>query len=99
MKNSTNNANPTPTATAKFTVHTLSLDNRKNLTMTGTEKVESSTSTLIVVTTCQGRIEITGNELKINRFDNQSGEIAISGNVNAVNYTAQKQPLLKRIFK
>lgn len=84
---------------AKFTSHAVSLTDRKKATITGVGKVESSNATEIVLVTCLGRLVITGTELKIERFDMTVGDVALTGNVDCIKYAAQKQPLLKRIFK
>jgi len=83
----------------KFTSHAFNMTDRKKAALTGVNKVESSNAAEIVLTTCLGRLIVTGSELKIDRFDVSVGELALSGNIDAVKYAAQKQPFIKRIFK
>ncbi len=83
----------------KFTSHSFNMTDRKKAVLTGVNKVDSSNASEIVLTTCLGRITITGSELKIDRFDVAVGDLSLTGNIDAVKYVAAKQPILKRIFK
>lgn len=83
----------------KFTSHSVNMIDRKKATLTGIAKVESSNATELVLFSCLGRLLITGSELKIERYDVAVGELALTGNVDCIKYTAAKQPFLKRIFK
>ncbi len=83
----------------KFTSHAFNMTDRKKATLTGVGKVESSNATEIALVTCLGRLVVTGSELKIERFDVAVGDLALTGNIDCIKYTAAKQPLLKRIFK
>lgn len=83
----------------KFTSHSITVTDRKKLSMTGVSKVDGATETEISLTTCLGRLIITGSELKIAKFDDADGNLSITGNVDALKYTGAKVPLLKRIFK
>ncbi|MDE7464131.1 MAG: YabP/YqfC family sporulation protein [Clostridiales bacterium] len=83
----------------KFTSHALAMTDRKKATLTGVAKVESSNSGEIALVSCLGRLVITGSDLKIERFDVASGDLALTGNVDCIKYTAAKQSLIKRIFK
>ncbi len=86
-------------STVKFTSHAIALTDRKKATLTGVGKVESSNATEIVLITCLGRLVITGAELKIERFDMTVGDVAVTGNIDALKYAVAKPPLIKRIFK
>ncbi|MCH5162176.1 MAG: YabP/YqfC family sporulation protein [Clostridiales bacterium] len=83
----------------KFTSHSIAVTDRKKATLTGVVRVESSNATEIILVSCLGRLVISGSELKIERFDEASGDLALSGNIDGIKYTAAKQSLLKRIFK
>lgn len=83
----------------RFTSHKLTMTDRKSASLSGVCKVESSNATEIAIVTCLGRMVITGTELKIDRFDTAVGDMSFTGNIDSIKYTAQKQPLLKRIFK
>lgn len=83
----------------KFTSHSLTMTDRQKANMTGVSKVDSAEPREIVLTTCLGRLVITGADLKIVKFDDNDGNLALSGSIDGIKYTAAKQSLLKRIFK
>ena len=86
-------------ANGKFASHSLSMTDRKKLSLTGVNKVESSNAAEVVMTTALGRLTVTGSDLKIDKFDVGDGNLTIAGNVDSIKYATAKQPLLKRIFK
>ena len=61
--------------------------------------MESSNPGEVVVTSCMGRLCITGTELKIDKFDINDGNTVITGNISGFKYAQAKQSLLKRIFR
>ncbi len=75
------------------------MTDRKKASLTGVTKVDGMTDTQIDVTTCLGRLIITGSELKISKFDVDDGNLALTGNIDAIKYAQAKQSLIKRIFK
>lgn len=83
----------------KFTSHSVNMTDRKKASLTGVSKVESSNATELVLTTCLGRLIITGSDLQIVKYDDGDGNLSLTGNVDAIKYAQAKQPLLKRIFK
>lgn len=83
----------------KFTSHSATVTDRKKLAMTGVAKVDGATDGEIVLTTALGRLVVTGSELKIAKFDDTDGNLTLGGNIDAIKYTANKLPLVKRIFK
>lgn len=87
------------TNATKFTSHSVTMTDRKKATMTGVGKVDSSDANEISLTTCMGRLVITGTELKIVKFDDTDGNLALTGNIDCIKYTGAKQSLIKRIFK
>ena len=85
--------------TSKFTSHSVTMTDRKKASMTGVTKVDGAGDNEISLTTCLGRLIVSGTELKIVKFDEQDGDLTISGNIDGLKYAQQKAPLLKRIFK
>ncbi len=75
------------------------MTDRKKASLSGVKKVDSSNATELILTTALGRLEIRGNELKIVKFDESSGDLSLTGNIDSIKYTGAKQPLIKRIFK
>lgn len=79
--------------------HSLTLADRKKLSLTGVTKVDGMTDAQIDLTTVMGRLVISGSELKITKFDVDDGNLSLTGNVDAIKYAAPKQSFIKRIFK
>ena len=79
--------------------HSFEVKDRKSCTMTGIEKIISSSQSGILLTSSCGGMEISGKELKILEFNAESGALSFEGTVDGIKYTAAKVPLLKRIFK
>lgn len=92
MKSNTSN-------TQKFTSHSFNMTDRAKASLTGVTKVDCSNETEISLTTCMGRLIISGRELKIVKFDDSDGNLTLCGNIDSVKYAQAKVPLLKRIFK
>jgi len=84
----------------KVLIHKLNLTDRKNLNITGVEKVISSNPTCIFVKLSNTDLEIHGSELCINGFIENN--IEINGIIDNLKYTKtnkQKDNIFKRIFK
>ncbi len=84
---------------SKFTSHTVNMTDRNKANVTGISKVDSANAAEIVLTSCMGRLVITGSDLKITKFDETGGELSFTGNVDGIKYAQAKQSLIKRIFK
>jgi len=78
--------------------HSLSLDNRNKGLITGVSRVISANETGLSLDTSQGGLTISGNDLKINRYDMDSGALSFEGTVNNIKYSAAKVSFLKRMF-
>lgn len=77
----------------------ITIENRKKGMVTGVSKVVSSCETALDLVTAEGGLSITGTELKINKYDIDSGVLVFEGTVNKLQYTAAKTSLLKKMFK
>ncbi len=80
-------------------LHSISLESRKKCSLLGVIKVLSYGEEELRLSTSDGKLAITGKNLKIESFDEQSGSLSLSGEIDAIKYSVQKPPLLKRIFK
>lgn len=86
-------------------VHNLILENRKKLSVSGIEEVESFNEEEIILRTAQhGVMVIKGLELHINKLNVDSGDVSITGEVVAMDYvdesTKAKGPgLLTRLLR
>ncbi len=79
--------------------HSISIVNRENASLCGVEKVISSCDTLITLSTSVGTLSILGTNLKIVKFSVEEGTLNYEGVTNTIKYSANKAPLIKRIFK
>ena len=79
--------------------HALTIDCRNKGSLTGVEEVLSYGDDELCLFTSEGRLTVTGKELKIVKFNTEDGSLNFTGKVNAFKYEEKKPPLLKRIFK
>ena len=69
------------------TIHNLILENRKKLSVSGVEEVESFNEDEIILRTLHhGVLVIKGTELHINRLNVDSGDVNIVGTVTDMDY-------------
>ena len=66
--------------------HTLVLDGRRKLTITGAEDVNGFNEETVSVKTTAGTLIIKGSALHIDRLDLETGDVALEGNVNSLQY-------------
>ncbi|MDV3429470.1 MAG: sporulation protein YabP [Bacillota bacterium] len=82
---------------------TLTLINRKKLSMSGILEVVSFKDIEIVLKTSLGEMVIKGEDLKMNKLDVQNGDIVIIGEINSLLYTGRdssdKESILRKLFK
>ncbi len=74
-------------ATAVSTPHVLSLSERRVLSMTGVQDVDSFDETVIIAYTEQGELTIRGNGLHINRLNIETGDLSLEGRIDSLTYT------------
>lgn len=79
--------------------HSLTLENRLKCAMTGIKEVLSYSPGEIALSSDGGRLTVTGENLKITKYNERDGSLAFTGKVSAIRYDAKKVPVLKRIFK
>ncbi len=86
----------------KTRTHRLSLEDRKQLNMTGITKVISIEPELVMLVSELGKIKITGKDMQATNLDMDKGILDISGNISCICYIGDKQNgqfSLKRMFK
>lgn len=66
--------------------HKLTLNERKELTLTGATEVVSFDDTTVVLRTVLGTLEIQGQELKLRNLSIDGGQVAVSGHITALLY-------------
>lgn len=66
--------------------HKLTLNERKQLTMTGVSDVVSFDENAVVLHTALGTLLVQGDGLQLKNLSPDGGQVAISGNVAALSY-------------
>ena len=70
--------------------HSLILDNRKKLSLTGVEDVSGFNEETVSLKTTAGDLIVKGSGLHISRLDLDTGDVEIEGVINLLNYTDSK---------
>ena len=73
-----------------LTPHSLILDNRKKLSLTGVEDVSGFNEETVSLKTTAGGLIVKGSGLHIGRLDLDTGDVEIEGVINLLNYTDSK---------
>ena len=81
--------------------HTLMLDSRGKLVLTGAEDVSGFNEETVSVLTAWGRLIIKGERLHIDKLNLESGDVSIDGKINAMLYIGNdsSRSKLSRLFK
>ena len=81
--------------------HKLSLNERKNLTMTGVTEVVSFDDTAVILRTALGTLVVQGRDLQLKTLSLDGGQVAVDGNISALNYEESKPAgsLFGRLFR
>ena len=66
--------------------HKLTLNERKNLTMTGVNEVVSFDENMIALRTGLGLLTVQGQELKLKTLSLEGGQVAVEGQISALVY-------------
>ena len=84
--------------------HGISIDERKNIIVTGVKKIESFDNEEFLMETTMGYIMLKGEGLEIIKLDTYQGNVSIKGKVNSLSYmeTAKKEKedsMFSKLFK
>ncbi len=82
--------------------HNIIIEDRKTLTATSVNEVDSFDEENIVAYTSTGELTISGNALHILKFCADTGELAVEGNINSISYsdnTKVSGGLFSKIFR
>ena len=74
--------------------HKLTLQERKNLTMTGVAEVISFDESLVVLNTSLGVLTVQGQELKLKTLSLEGGQVAVDGQISALIYEQPRESSL-----
>lgn len=82
--------------------HNIILENRKKLVVSGVTEVLSFEEDSVELKTVKGNLSIRGEELKMESYLSEVGDLSINGNVYAlvyINDDSKKQGFISRLFK
>ncbi len=80
--------------------HKLSLNGRKNLTLTGVSEVISFDDTTVALKTGMGLLTVHGQGLQLKNLSLDGGQVAVDGTVSALIYEEAKPAGgLRRLFR
>ena len=71
--------------------HKLTLNERKNLTMTGVTEVLSFDETAVVLKTSPGLLTVQGQSLKLKTLSLEGGQVAVDGHISALVYEEPRE--------
>ncbi len=80
--------------------HKLTLNERRQLSMTGVAEVVSFDDTAVVLRTQLGTLNIHGKDLQLKTLSLEGGQVAVDGTVSALIYEEPRQPggWMRRLF-
>lgn len=82
-------------------MESISIEDRKKITLMGATKVVSSTNSQAVVEVGGSNIVISGNNIEVTKLDLENKEVMFSGEIVGVKYIhkTEKTNIIKRLFK
>lgn len=85
----------------KIKNHSIMLDNRSKLAITGAEDVSGFNEETISVITTSGKLIIKGENLHIDKLNLDTGDVSVDGKINAMQYLGNDNQGSKfsKIFK
>lgn len=81
--------------------HRLTMDDRRNLWMTGVEEVVSFDEETVDIRTVKGLLSVRGQSLKVDKLEKTTGELTVSGQVTSLEYeeAGERSGFWSRLFK
>lgn len=80
--------------------HSLSIENRERMSLSGVEDVSGFDENTVILTTSLGSLTIRGDGLHIGRIDLELGQLEVQGHVRELSYDepVQRESLWTRLF-
>ncbi len=66
--------------------HSLILENRNVLRISGVKDIDSFSETRIILSTIMGELVIRGEELHVNALETETGDLSMTGKVKSMSY-------------
>lgn len=82
--------------------YSLSLHNRERLSLTGVTDVTSFDERLVLLKTLGGSMQISGDELRVERLDLERNEVELCGRIDGMDYLdddTRQGGFLSRVFR
>lgn len=80
--------------------HSFTLENRKNISLTGVNDVKEFSDSKVILKTTLGGLIIRGKKLEISHLDTDMGLLRVSGEIDFIKYTsAADGGMLEGLFK
>ncbi len=81
--------------------HSVMIDNRAKLVITGVEDVKGFNDTAVSLETTAGGLLIKGDDLHIDSLNLETGEVSVDGTLNAMQYTGSQngKTKLSKLFR
>lgn len=82
--------------------HNVIMENRKKISVSGVDDVESFDENEVVMSTSQGVLVVHGKELRIEKLSLDSGDVVLEGSIDRLDYEDDMKVtggLFARLFK
>lgn len=81
--------------------HSVILENRKTLSLSGVTEVGSFDEETVVIYTDYGEINVKGKNLHISKLNLESGEVSVDGAIDSMIYTENRASggMFSRLFR
>ena len=67
--------------------HTLVMEDRAKMTLTGVNDVSAFSDTGVTLKTCRGLLTVQGKGLNISKLNTDTGELAVNGEITLIKYS------------
>ena len=85
--------------------HSVSINERKNIVITGVKKIDSFDDEEFLMDTTLGFLTIKGTDLEIIKLDTYQGNVSIKGRIDSLSYSdnatvkTKEETFLSKLFK
>ena len=84
--------------------HNITINERKNIVISGVKKIDSFDDEEFLLETSMGYLIIKGTSLEIIKLDTYQGNVSIKGKVNSINYLEnnkkeKEESMFNKLFK
>lgn len=82
-------------------METITLEDRKQISILGANKIVSSTTSQAVVEISDSTLVISGTNIEVRKLDLDNKEVCFTGEITSLKYLkkSEKSSLFKRLFK